>query len=274
MTDEESAPSPIDDPKQSNERLEVVRVIRWPLVILVLGMLGYLIAHQIGRTAREGGRAATEVVRELGESATDIAAAFKSGTITKTFVSSIPSFAPDGGARLEVAAFETVEIFRSTDELRIGWDLIPLGTTITEIRVPVTYRYHLDFEEPWLLEVEGQSCLVHAPPIRATLPPAIDTGRMEKHSERGWLRFNESEQMEELERSITAVTSERATDSRHLELVRERSRREIAEFVRSWLLMEDHWRDDRFRSVTVIFEDEVPSESFPQPPTLVLDRED
>jgi hypothetical protein len=274
MIDEESATSNIDDPERSKGRLEVVRVIRWPLVVLALGLMAYLVAHQVGRTAREGGRAATEVVRELGASATDIAAAFKSGTITKTFISSIPSFAPDGGARLEVAAFEVVEIFRSTDELRIGWDLIPLGTTVSEIRVPVTYRYHLGFDEPWLIEVEGQSCVVHAPPIRPTLPPAIDTGRLERHSERGWLRFNEGEQMEELERSITSVTSERAVDSRHIELVRERSRREVAEFVRSWLLAEDHWRADRFRSVTVIFADEMPSENAPQSPSLILSHED
>jgi hypothetical protein len=263
---------PPDPHRQSQGWLEVVRALRWPVVILALGLLAYLVVHQIGRTAREGGRAATEVVRELGKGAVDIAAAFKSGTITNTFISAIPSFSPDSGARLELAAFEAVEIFRSTDELRIGWDLIPLGTTVTEIRVPVTYRYHLRFDEPWLLEVEGQSCVVHAPSIRPTLPPAIDTGRMEKYSDRGWLRFNEEEQMEELERSLTAVLSERAADSRHLEMVRERCRLEVAEFVRSWLLIEDHWRDDRFRSVTVIFADETADEISPQPPTLVLDR--
>jgi hypothetical protein len=274
MTAEESAPSPNSKPAPSRNRLEFVRVIRWPLVVLALGLLAYLIVHQVGRTAREGSRAATEVVRELGQGAVDIAAAFKGGTITTTFISSIPSFAPDGGARLEVAAFEMVEIFRSADELRIGWDLIPLGTTISEIRVPVTYRYHLRFDEPWLLEVEGQSCVVHAPTLRPTLPPAIDTGRLEKHSESGWLRFNEDDQMDELERSLTNVIAKRASDPRHIELVRERSRREVAEFVRSWLLLEDHWRADRFRSVTVIFADEVSIESSSQPPTLVLDRTD
>ncbi len=274
MTEDNSPdPSPSTD-SRSGRSIEVIRALRWPVVILALGLLGYLVVHQIGRTAREGGRAATEMVRELGEGAVDIAAAFKSGTITNTFISAIPSFAPDSGARLELAAFEAVEILRSTDELRIGWDLIPLGTTVTEIRVPVTYRYHLRFDEPWLLEVEGQSCIVHAPLIRPTLPPAIDTGRMEKYSDRGWLRFNEDEQMEELERSITGVLSERAADSRHLEMVRERCRLELAEFVRSWLLLEDHWRDDRFRSVTVIFADETEIDESPQPPTLVLDRTD
>ena len=213
-------------------------------------------------------------MREIGESAVDIAAAFRTGTITSTFISAIPRFAPDSGARLELAAFEAVEILRRSGELRVGWDLVSLGTTVTEIRVPVTYRYHLRLDEPWRLEVEGQACVVHAPRIRPTLPPAIDTGGMEKFSTSGWLRFNEDEQMEELERGITATLSERAGDSAHLELVRERCRREVAEFVRSWLLMEDHWRSDRFRSVTVIFADEAVPETSPQPPSLVLSGEE
>jgi hypothetical protein len=270
MTDER----PPQSDRQSQSWLDIVRALRWPVVVIVLGLMVYLVVHQIGRTASEGGRAATEIVRELGEGAVDIAAAFKSGTITNTFISAIPSFSPDSGARLELAAFEAVEILRSTDELRIGWDLIPLGTTVTEIRVPVTYRYHLRFDEPWLLEVEGQSCVVHAPAIKPTLPPAIDTGRMEKFSDRGWLRFNEEEQMEELEHSITAALSERAADSRHLEMVRERCRLELAEFVRSWLLLEDHWRDDRFRSVTVVFADETTADTALLSPTLVLDRDE
>jgi len=274
MIDNERPGSPANAPGQRPAWLEIVRALRWPAVVLALGLTGYLAVHEMARTAREGGRAATEAVREIGESAVDIAAAFRTGTITSTFISAIPSFAPDSGARLELAAFEAVEILRRTGELRVGWDLVSLGTTVTEIRVPVTYRYHLRLDEPWRLEVEGQACVVHAPRIRPTLPPAIDTGGMEKFSTSGWLRFNEDEQMEELERGITATLSERAGDSAHLELVRERCRREVAEFVRSWLLMEDHWRSDRFRSVTVIFADEAVPETSAQPPSLVLSGEE
>ena len=274
MTDNEPPDTPTNAPGQRPAWLETLRALRWPAVVLALGLVGYLAVHEMARTAREGGRAATEAVREIGESAVDIAAAFRTGTITNTFVSAIPKFAPDGGVRLEVAAFEAVEILRRTDELRVGWDLVSLGTTVTEIRVPVTYRYNLRLDEPWRLEVEGQACVVHAPRIRPTLPPAIDTGRMEKFSESGWLRFNEDEQMEELEHGITSALSERAADSAHLEIVRERCRREVAEFVRSWLLMEDHWRSDRFRSVTVIFADEAVTEPSSVPSTLVLSGEE
>lgn len=239
-------------------------------MVVMLGLLAYLIVHQIGQTAREGGRAATGLVRELGSGVVDIAAAFQSGTITTTFVAAIPSFTPDTGVKLELASFRATEILRSTDERWVAWDLISLGTTVTEIRVPVTYRYHLRLDEPWQLEVEGQNCVVRAPRIRPNLPPAIDTGGMEKFSDRGWLRFNEDEQMEGLERSLTNVLSERASDRAHLEMVRERCRLEVAEFVRSWLLVEDHWREDRFRSVTVIFADETEDRTTTLNPTLVL----
>jgi len=260
-----AAPGP-----HSSSRLDLLRVLRWPLVVVVLGLLAYLVVHQIGRAAREGGRAATDIVREVGGRAVDIAAAFQSGTITTTFISAIPSFTADSGAKLELASFRATEILRKTDERRVAWDLFSLGTTVSEIRVPVTYRYHVRLDEPWRLEVEGQNCVVHAPRIRPSLPPAIDTGGMEKYSDRGWLRFNEDEQMEGLERSLTEVLSGRAADATHLEMVRERCRLAVAEFVRSWLLVEDHWRKDRFRSITVIFADEPTDRPATLPPTLEL----
>jgi hypothetical protein len=262
-----------DDPGRPNPGLgpiEIVRALRWPLVVLVLGLVAYLALVQAARSLREGGRAATDMVREVGKGAVDIAAAFQTGTITRTFIAAVPRMAPDSGAKLEVAAFDAVETLRTSDELRIAWDLIPLGTTVSEIRVPVTYRYHLRLDDPWRLEVEGQTCIVHAPAIRPTLPPAIYTEGLERRSESGWLRFNEAEQMAELERGLTAALSKRAADAAHLDMVRERSRLEVAEFVRSWLLLEDHWRSDRFRSVTVIFADEAPSQPSVLPPTLVL----
>jgi hypothetical protein len=272
----------MDDPRDNRQPahpaeprsrwLEIARALRWPAVVLTLGLVAYLAVHQVSRTAREGGRAAVGVVRELGTGVVNIAAAFRSGTITNTFISAIPTFAPESGARLELASFEAVETMRTTDELRVAWDLIPLGTTISEIRVPVTYRYHLRLDEPWRLEVKGQSCMVHAPRIRPSLPPAIHTDRLEKFSDSGWLRFNEDEQMEELERGITPMLSQRAADPTHVELVREICRREVAEFVRSWLLLEDHWREDGFRSVTVVFADETPPEPSTLAPTLVLEE--
>lgn len=243
--------------------------LRWPIALVAVAAIGLVAVRELRETAREGGRATTDAVRELGDSAADIAARFSSGTITTTFISAIPHLVPDGGTKLELAAFEAVETISRTDDRRVFFDMVPLGATVSEIRVPVTYRYHLRLDEPWRLEVAGGTCVVRAPAIRPTLPPAIHTDRMEKRSESGWLRFDEDEQMEGLERSLTPTVAERAADPDHIELVRERCRRGVGEFVRSWLLVEEQWGPGRFDHVEVHFAGEDDSVVGALPPVAI-----
>ena len=238
---------------------------RWPLVVVILAVLVFL-----------GGRAAYRMVVDgvllgsLADSAAGLAESFRTENITTTFVSAIPRIAPDSGAKLELVAIEGVESFSRVSDRRIFFDLVPLGATVSEIRVPVTYRYHLRLDDPWHIEVDDHACIVHAPEIRATLPPAIHTDGLEKRSSSGWLRFDDEEQMVALERSLTERLGRRAADPDSIDLVRETCRREVAEFVRNWLLAEDHWRNDRFRSVTVVFPDEEAGDPSALPPTLTL----
>lgn len=111
-------------------------------------------------------------------------------------------------------------------------DLVSLGTTVAEIRVPVTCRYHARLDEPRHLEVRGSECLVRAPAVHPTLPPPIHTDLMDKRSESGWLRFDAAEQMTALERQLTPTFTLRARDRDHIDLVRQTCRRRVAEFVR------------------------------------------
>ena len=241
----------------SHRWIDALRLVRWPLVALVIIAAVWLAVRDVWHTARDGARGTADAVRAIGDGAAEIAGRFTTGTITTTFVSAIPHLVSDGGTRLELAAFEVTETLTETDDRRVFFDLVPLGATVSEIRVPVTYRYHLRLDEPWRLEVADGVCVVHAPAIRPTLPPAIHTDRMEKRSESGWLRFDEDEQMAALERGLTPALSERARDPDHIELVRERCRRRVAEFIRNWLLLEGQWGPDRFTRVEVIFADET-----------------
>jgi hypothetical protein len=233
-----------------------LRLLRWPLVIVGLAFAMIAAVHQLREAVHEGGRATADAVRAVGDGAAEIAGRFASGTITTTFVSAIPRLVPDGGTKLELAAFEATETLTETDDRKVFFDMVPLGATVSEIRVPVTYRYHLRLDESWRLEVGDGVCIVHAPPIRPTQPPAIHTDRMEQRSESGWLRFDEEEQMDALLKSLTPTLAERASDPDHIELVRERCRDRVAEFVLSWLLLEDQWGPDRFTHVEVVFADE------------------
>lgn len=185
-----------------------------------------------------------------------IAAKFRQAHITETFTSALPQLARTPGGNLELATATATETITRTDERTIAWDMIYLGKTVSEISVPVTYRFHLQLRDPWQLEVIGHTCVVRAPGIRPSLPPAIHTEGMQKRADAGWARFDAREQMAELERSLTPRLARTAADPRRLALVREECRKTVAEFVRDWLLREDHWRRDRFTSIKVIFADE------------------
>lgn len=198
-----------------------------------------------------------------------LAEKFRQQRITETFTAALPTLARTPGGNLELATALATETLTRTDERTIAWDLLYLGKTVSEISVPVTYRYHLALRDPWKIEVVGHTCLVRAPAIRPSLPPAIHTDQMQKRSEAGWARFDAREQMAELERSLTPRLARHAGDPRRLALVREECRKTVAEFVREWLLREDHWRSDRFSAIQVVFADE-PHDKFPPPLTLRL----
>lgn len=198
----------------------------------------------------------SNTVEQVKDGVAEVASRFKSGTITHTFKSSLPEITSTAGNVLEVAVVRTQETFQKEDSLKYMG--VYFGTTTAEIRVPATFRYHLNLSDHWQLATRSNVCLVLAPPIRPSLPVAINTELMEKRAESGWARFNKTEILDGLEKGITKTLEERATDSLHLESVRESCRKSVAEFVKNWLLKEDQWRTDRFSSIIVLFPDEVP----------------
>lgn len=204
------------------------------------------------RTIDAAGTQAAKVAQAVGEALDK----FTQVNITQTFQESLPTLTREKGGRLELATLTATETFSRTDNLTTAWGWLDLGTTVSEIRVPATYRYYLRLQGDWRLDVHSNICIVYPPSIHPTLPPAFNTLRMEKRSDRGWARFNADEQMAQLEKDITATLATYAGDKRHLDMVREDCRKTVAEFVRDWLLREQQWRDDRFNSIKVIFPDE------------------
>ncbi len=223
------------------------------------------------------GRGLKHTVDKVIETAPAIARNFITGNITHTFRESLPHITSTQGDVLELAIYRCDETFQRSDEKWAGWGWVYLGTTVAEIRVPVSFRYHLRLSDPWRLAARGQVCLVLAPAIRPSLPPAIHTAEMERRAESGWARFDKNEQLEALERSMTPSLEQRAGDSAHLQLVREACRHSVAEFVKKWLMREGQWQQDKFNSIVVLFPDEATVTSdqdllrFKSEPTLRLD---
>jgi hypothetical protein len=228
------------------------------LALIVMALLIFLVYRE---TLRQGEAVVTGTVDALARGAENVSRNLFTGNVTETFLAAIPKIQNSGGGLLEVATAEAVETFERSDERRVFWDTFSLGTTVSQIQVPVTYRYHLRLEDDWRIEVEGRLCIVYAPKIRATQPPAIHTEGMRKRVQEDLLRFDVDDQMAKLEVSITPRLRQLAQNPQHIDLVRDKARQTVVEFVRQWLRLEDQWGDDGVQAIQVIFPDEVKESS-------------
>ena len=134
---------------------------RWPVVILSLGFMA-LIAFLYSLNAAKNTTIGTakeirETVKEVGDAAITIAENFQQAKITETFVENLAEVSDTGEGNLMVATMKNTKTFKRTEKLTILWDSVSLGTTVTEIKVPATYRYHIRLSEPWKLEVREQA---------------------------------------------------------------------------------------------------------------------
>ena len=159
------------------------------------------------------------------------------------------------GGLLEVATVRALERFTREDS-RDFWG-IDLGTTVSQIQVPVTYRFHIEMAREWPIEVRGLTAIARAPAIKPSLPVAFDTTLMEQYTRAGWARFNKEENLEALQRSMTPTLAARASGDAYRGLAEEAARKTIAEFITIWLLKETEWKRDPAHKVVVLFPDEA-----------------
>jgi hypothetical protein len=187
-----------------------------------------------------------------------ILAAFSPSTRVDARVGAVgaPVVMRTAGGLLEVATLAVDEHFTRRDSKAL-WG-VPLGETVSEIRVPVTYRFHIELAREWPVEIEGTRATVKAPALAPSLPVAFDTGAMRKSTVNGWARFNASENLAAVERSMSVELAARAGLPQYRALVREEARRTVAEFVAKWLLTEQRWQRGPGHSVAVVFADDPP----------------
>jgi hypothetical protein len=210
----------------------------------------------------------------LGDKALHIVEKLDQSHITDTFRESLLLVSPTKGDVLELSTLEMEETMTRLDQ-RTVFDLLHLGTTVSEIKIPVVYRYHLKLSDDWKLHARDGHCVVIAPIIRPSQPPAIRTNLMQKSTTAGWARFNAEENLSSLEKDITPMAERRAGAAGKIAIVREGARKAVAEFVKAWLIKEEHWRKDGYSQITVIFADEPESATWEaslskQSPTAVL----
>ena len=249
------ADPPLPSICESKPRTSCLRLAAMVLIpsVLVIGILAWLFAGTI---------------RDVVIWVRDLPGRLTQQQILETFRQSVAEIISTKGDILEVATMQTDETVTKFDMKTALNELVYLGTTISEIRTPVVYRYHIRLSDHWQLDVDQGACIVQAPALRPSLPPAIRTEGMEKKSEAGWLRFNAAENLTALEKELTPALEKRAGNTAHLNLIRESARKSVADFVKKWLVKNANSHPDSIRSITVIFPDEVQTTPVTLPPTL------
>lgn len=203
--------------------------------------------------------------------AVEIVTAFRPETVVETFEEwrEMEASGTDGNI-LEVATAAATEKFTRKTNLAMFGRTLPLGTTVSEITIPATYRYHIDLNGEWFLTSDGPRLLVLAPRVQPSLPVAFDTAGVRKKTKSGWGRWDSGENLAELEKSVTAKLNLRAADEDAIGKVREEAREAVAKFVQTWLLQQDAWGEREFSEIVVRFEGEEEGSLSTMPPTLRL----
>ena len=193
-----------------------------------------------------------KVIGKAGQAMAEVAAAFKRGTITTSFVSYATSLS--NNTYLQFATLKQMEIFTRTEEPSTAFGYIPLPDVIVEARAPVEYTYYLDLNAKWQLTLRDGVIEVLAPSIRFN-KPAVDPSGIVYEVKKGYVKSAEAQ--ENLKRSITGLVVLRAKDNIHL--VRETGRKQTADFIEKWL--SKSFADGKRFPVKVSFQDESAPEN-------------
>jgi hypothetical protein len=201
----------------------------------------------------EGGRKALGELRE-------VAAAFRTGTVTTTFRSYATQVT--GTTRLQFAELRQEELFERRDTEAVLWGALALPDVVVEARAPVTYTYYLDLDKEWRFRLEGRDVVVVVPPVEWNRP-AVDVSALRYTVREGSVFRDEQVALDRLRSELTPLLDRRARQ--HVPLVREAGRRKVEAFVETWLVQ--RFADGGDYRARVVFGDE-PAAASPRPAAL------
>jgi hypothetical protein len=171
------------------------------------------------------------------------------------------------GGLLEVSTIKSPEVFEASREHTIFG--IPIGKTVTRIRVPAVYRYHVDLAPEWRVLLRKNAFIVVAPSVKPALPVAVDLGRLQQEASGTWSVFTGTAQLKALQSSITRELNAKASTRSYIEFQREAARQTVKEFVAKWLITQKEWNKYRDYPIHVYFADDPISALKTAPPPIV-----
>jgi hypothetical protein len=158
------------------------------------------------------------------------------------------------GGLLEVSKINTTERFQSSQSHSILG--VSTGKTVTQIRVPAVYRYHIELAPEWKIRLRDGVFIVIAPSVKPSLPVAIQTTDIQKESMGIWSTLTGNALLDKLQISISPVLASRASSQTYVNLQRESARTTVKEFVAKWLITQEKWKLASGYPIRVYFADE------------------
>jgi hypothetical protein len=129
-----------------------------------------------------------------------------------------------------------------------------LGTTVSEIRVPVHYTYRVPLSQTWTLNSDGARYTLIVPSEEPSVPVAMDFGKMEIRTDKTWFSPSVKENRENLLRQLGPELARRSMQQHYIDAQREEARKTVAEFADKW--MKEQGKQKQL-PVKVIFKDET-----------------
>jgi hypothetical protein len=156
------------------------------------------------------------------------------------------------GGLLQTATVKTDEVVDATFTHRILG--VKIGEVYPRIRCRAYYSYHVKLQPEWRVVRKDGVITALAPPLTPSLPIAIDTATWETQIGGTWLLvpFKGDDDLEELERTVTAKLARKAASDEYKQRALEESRKTIAEFIENWAVQSGQ----NVHSVRVLFEGE------------------
>jgi len=245
----------MDEPRRPSHAPWALAAAAVAIVAILTGGALYIVrsARSVPTEVIEGGRQALRDLRE-------VAAAFRTGTVTTTFRGYATEVS--GTTRLQFAELRQEESFERRDSEAVLWGTLSLPDVVVEARAPVTYTYFLDLDKEWRFRLEDRDVLVVVPPVEWNRP-AVDVSALRFEVREGSVLRDEQVALDRLRSELTPLLDRRARQ--HVPLVREAGRRKVEAFVETWLVQ--RFADGRDYRARVVFGDE-PVAATPRPPIL------
>ncbi len=232
---------------------------QWPVAFVILGL-----ATLVAGVSIYFYQSTRNLISDLGEDgrslvrdAASLVGAFRSGTVTTSFISYATEMT--GSNYLQFATLEQVEIFERTDSVSVLWGQLELPTVVVRAEAPVEFTFYLDLDGHWEFTLEEEHLVVVQAPRIEHNTPAMDVSAIRYEVRDGSLFRDEEEAMRRLRDGLSALADHRATEN--VELVRELGRRQTADFIRNWLLQ--HYDEASKLRIEVRFADETPETARP-----------